>query len=112
MAILLAKRHMLHSSIRRESVMSIVTHALPRKTGNWLGFWHSLARRISTMTASIAVERQRRRAIQELHTFDDRMLADIGLTRGDVENAVRFGRSQTGMILGAYDGVLQLPRRE
>ena len=91
--------------------MSLVTHTLPGRTDRWSAFRHSLARRINTMIESLAAERRRRVAIHELQTFDDRMLADIGLTRGDIGNAVRFGRSQTGMVLGAYEGVVQLPRR-
>jgi hypothetical protein len=30
--------------------------------------------------------------MNELMALDDRMLADIGLTRGSVEHAVRYGR--------------------
>src|ERR1700737_3144641 len=32
-----------------------------------------------------------RRAIRELHQLDDRMLADIGISRGEIESAVRNG---------------------
>ena len=35
---------------------------------------------------------QQRQAHNELRRLDDRMLRDIGLTRWDVERAVRFGR--------------------
>jgi uncharacterized protein YjiS (DUF1127 family) len=92
--------------------MSITAHTLPSGADRWSAFRYALTRRIRTLIASLAAEQRRRRAIDELHTFDDRMLADIGVTRGDIDNAVRFGRSHTGMILGAYDGVVQLPRRE
>ena len=32
-----------------------------------------------------------RRGIDELMTLDDRMLSDIGLTRGSIEHAARYG---------------------
>jgi uncharacterized protein YjiS (DUF1127 family) len=42
--------------------------------------------------AWLNAKRKIRRGIEELTTHDDRMLADIGLSRGDVEYAARFGR--------------------
>ena len=91
--------------------MSIATHTLAGRTDRWSTFQHALVQRIKAAIASLAAERRRRRAISELHAFDDRMLADIGLNRGDIDNAVYFGRSQTGMVLGAYDSVVQPARR-
>ena len=91
--------------------MSIATHSLAGRTDRWSAFQHALAQRIKAIIASLAAERRRRQALHELHAFNDRMLADIGLTRGDIDNAVRFGRSQTGMVFGAYDNVAQPPRR-
>jgi uncharacterized protein YjiS (DUF1127 family) len=44
------------------------------------------------LVRSLAAERRRRRAIFELHRFDDRSLADMGVTRGEIESAVRSGR--------------------
>jgi len=38
------------------------------------------------------MERQIRRSVEELMIADDRILADIGLTRQDVDHAVRYGR--------------------
>jgi uncharacterized protein YjiS (DUF1127 family) len=39
----------------------------------------------------LAARRCLRRAIRELHQLDDRTLADIGVTRGEIESAVREG---------------------
>jgi uncharacterized protein YjiS (DUF1127 family) len=38
-------------------------------------------------------ERRLRRGVNELMALDDRMLADIGLTRGDIGHAARHGRT-------------------
>jgi uncharacterized protein YjiS (DUF1127 family) len=44
------------------------------------------------LTRELAAERLLRSAIRELHQLDDRTLADIGVTRGGIESAVRNGR--------------------
>jgi uncharacterized protein YjiS (DUF1127 family) len=38
-------------------------------------------------------ERQLRSAMRELHAMDDRLLADMGLRREDIDDAVRSGRN-------------------
>ena len=43
------------------------------------------------LLCDLATKRLLRRAIRELHRLDDRTLADIGLTRGEIESAVRHG---------------------
>jgi len=55
----------------------------------WVGV---LALRGVRLARSLAAERRRRRAIFDLQRFDDRSLADMGLTRGEIESAVRNGR--------------------
>jgi uncharacterized protein YjiS (DUF1127 family) len=47
-----------------------------------------LASRGVRLVRSLAAERRRRRAIFELQRFDDRSLADMGVTRGEIESAV------------------------
>ena len=47
--------------------------------------------------AAIAASKERR-AIRELHTFDGRTLADIGITRGEIEFAVRHGRPRQAKV--------------
>jgi uncharacterized protein YjiS (DUF1127 family) len=47
---------------------------------------------LAALIHGLAREREIRRSMRELRSLDDRMLHDIGLTRGDIERAVRFGR--------------------
>jgi uncharacterized protein YjiS (DUF1127 family) len=47
--------------------------------------------------AAIAASKERR-AIRELQSFDGRTLADIGITRGEIEFAVRHGRPRQAKL--------------
>ena len=51
-------------------------------------FWAA----IRGLIAAIARELEVRRSMDQLASWDDYMLRDIGLTRGDIERMVRFGR--------------------
>jgi len=46
----------------------------------------------SQAVLSLVIEQQQRRTIRELHALDNRTLADIGITRGEIEYAVRGAR--------------------
>ena len=52
----------------------------------------ALARFAGALVAPVAGIYRRRRLHEELMALDDRLLADIGLTRGDIERAAREGR--------------------
>jgi uncharacterized protein YjiS (DUF1127 family) len=47
---------------------------------------------IGRYVASVSAERRIRRGIQELKTCDDRLLADMGVYRADIEHVARYGR--------------------
>ena len=52
----------------------------------------SLRRWYAEIDARIARERENREAVEHLEAMSDAQLRDIGLTRGDIADAVRFGR--------------------
>jgi uncharacterized protein YjiS (DUF1127 family) len=68
-----------------------------RKTEAW---WTTLQGAVEQVTARIGAINRLRRDAAELMALDDRMLADIGLSREEIEPAVRFGRS---FIQAPYD---------
>jgi len=77
--------------------VSPFTVPLLRSIG-WLitGFWQAvLANLAKRWIDQIRWERQVRRGIDALMALDERMLHDIGLTRGAVEYAARYGRLPT-----------------
>jgi uncharacterized protein YjiS (DUF1127 family) len=48
-------------------------------------------------------EKEVQHAIKELNDFSDRGLADLGLTRGNIEFAVRYGRDDSSLDSTDYD---------
>ena len=77
--------------IRIESSLAVsafVRDAL-RTIARWLRIFVSRGVRL---VRDLAAERSRRKAVIELQRFDDRSLADMGVTRGEIEFAVRNGR--------------------
>lgn len=66
--------------------------------GEWVArvrptFVMRLLGRLRRMLKAIAEERGRRRAIRELRSLDNHVLADIGIARGEIEHVVRCGRT-------------------
>ena len=53
----------------------------------------ALARPVKQGIAWIGFRRRLRRGIRELMALDDHMLRDIGISRNEVEYAVRYGRA-------------------
>ena len=68
----------------------------PRAGGMIPDLWRAaLASLVKQWIAQIRWNFQIRRGVNALMALDDRMLADIGLTRGAVEYAVRHGHVPT-----------------
>ena len=78
---------------RQARVDSLVIKACMRGTMSRLAEWLSALGTWGTRLArNLADEWLLRSAIHELHQLDDRTLADIGITRREIEYAVRHGR--------------------
>jgi uncharacterized protein YjiS (DUF1127 family) len=73
----------------------IEARVLPRSTRGLASGGARWLHQIKRLTAWIRYERRIRRDINELMALDDRMLADIGLSREQVPHAARHGRSLT-----------------
>jgi len=84
--------HELHLRLRhaRGSYVHKLVLALVRQARGWL---QPLAMRGARMAIRFAKEWYCRRAIRALHRFDDRLLADMGISRADIEMVVRHGRA-------------------
>ena len=72
----------------RSFVIRTCMRGTMRRFAEWLrclGLW------ALRLARDLAIKRLVRSAIRELHQLDDRTLADIGVTRGEIETAVRNG---------------------
>jgi len=76
----------MHSPQSLYAVHGISIGRRPRSRPHWTTF---LAAILSKLTASLKAELRVRRAIAELAGMDDRMLRDIGISRSEIDSAVR-----------------------
>ena len=77
---------------RQARLDNLVIKACMRGTMNRLAEWLSALGTWGTRLAcNLADEWLMRCVIRELHQLDDRTLADIGITRGEIESALRNG---------------------
>jgi hypothetical protein len=54
--------------------------------------WQKTVRWLAHLGWHVVLEQRQRRAIRQLEALDDRMLGDIGLSRGEIESAARGAR--------------------
>jgi uncharacterized protein YjiS (DUF1127 family) len=75
---------------------TIATRDWPAESQDSTAPWQAApVKAVNRLFAWIRNKRRIRRAIDELMALDDRMLSDIGLTRGSIEPAARYGRFST-----------------
>jgi uncharacterized protein YjiS (DUF1127 family) len=72
-----------------QSQSSLSVGAWLAQAGAVLG---STMRAIVRLAVKAIAEHHTRRAVRDLQHLDDRLLRDMGLTRGTIEHAVRHGR--------------------
>ena len=68
------------------------TRSRPDARGRVPGPISRIGSEIRTLANAFVRWRRYRRNLNDFYRMDDRTLADLGLTRGDLERAVRYGR--------------------
>jgi uncharacterized protein YjiS (DUF1127 family) len=63
-----------------------------------------MAQALMRLASALASEYRTRRAARALNELDDRMLADIGLPRAEIDTAVRWGRSAIASTYAPWFG--------
>src|SRR5262249_5120462 len=76
----------MHSPQSLYAVHGISIGKRPRSRSRWTSFLPAI---LSKLTASLKAELRARRAIAELAGMDDRMLRDMGISRSEINAAVR-----------------------
>jgi len=87
----------IQSFIRRSGIAPETTNRWPASrlapSGGGVGWLKSLRQRLQEASRLRRQALEERRAIAHLHAMTDAQLRDIGVHRGDIEYAVRHGRT-------------------
>lgn len=76
-----------------DQIYAAINNAERMRAEQFMKLLAATLRGIAKLPAKIIAWNQRFNAAQALHRMDAHMLADIGLARGDIEGAVRRGRT-------------------
>jgi uncharacterized protein YjiS (DUF1127 family) len=100
-------------SARRERsvILAAWLRDMAHKCAKWI---RELAREGVRLARRRIAEQRRQSAIRVLHSLDDRILADMGISRGEIEFVVRNGRpfSAAGLLRRWHRVVDHVPARK
>jgi uncharacterized protein YjiS (DUF1127 family) len=94
--------------IKRSLVIQACIRGTTRAFAQWL---RVLVLRATRRARGLSAQHRLRRAVRELHRLDDRMLRDIGVTRGEIESAVRDGLPARMMRKSRHRDLNRIPAR-